>query len=112
MFASRHIDLFGEVWQPVLIINNREVKRHVVGKKCIRHYAADRVFERCQCVAVPTTVPKYFVKGGDTKFYRCQHEPEYQQQWMLAGMRHDCAPTEHATIILSKNCRPLQKILG
>jgi len=43
MFASRHIDLFGEVWQPVLIINNREVKRHVVGKECIRHYAADRV---------------------------------------------------------------------
>jgi len=43
-FASRHIDLFWKVWQPVLIVNNWEVKRHVVGKKCIRHYAADRVF--------------------------------------------------------------------
>ena len=53
---------------------------------------------------MPTTAQKHFVKSGDTEFYRYPHEPECQQQWILPGMRHDWAPTEHATIIFSKNC--------
>jgi len=55
-------------------------------------------------VAVPTTAPKHFVKGGDTKFYRYPREPECQRRWKLSGMKHDWAPTEHATITFSKNC--------
>jgi len=49
------------------------------------------------------TVPKCFVKGGDTKFCRYPHEPEHQWQWILAASRHDWDPSEHATTILSKN---------
>ena len=36
--------------------------------------------------------------------YRYPCEPECQRLWILPGMRHDWAPTEHATIIFSKNC--------
>ena len=37
------------------------------------------------------TVLKHFVKGGDAKFYfyRYPHESEYQQRWILPGMRCD-----------------------
>ena len=49
----------------------------MVGKKCIRHYAADRVL----------------AKSGDTKFYRYSCEPECRAV--------DTA--ENATILSSKN---------
>jgi len=52
---------------------------------------------------VPTTVLRHFMKGGDTKFYGYPCEPESQLRWILQGMIHDWAPTEHASIILSKN---------
>ena len=44
------------------------------------------------------------MKGGDTKFYGYPREPECQRRWILPGMRHDWAPTEHGTITFSKNC--------
>ena len=34
------MDLFRGAWQPVLIVDNRGVKRHVVGKKCISYRIA------------------------------------------------------------------------
>ena len=52
---------------------------------------------------MPTTAPNT-VKSGDTKSYRYPREPECQRRWILPGMRCDWAPTEHATIIFSKNC--------
>ena len=51
---------------------------------------------------MPTTAPKHFVKGGDTKFYRYPREPECQWRWILPGMRHDWAPTEGRTDISVK----------
>jgi len=38
---------------------------------------------------VTKTALKYFVKDGDTKFYRYPPEPEYQRRWILPGMRCD-----------------------
>ena len=53
---------------------------------------------------MPTTVPKRFVKGGDTRFYRYPREPENQEWWILAANRHNWVPTEHARTVLSENC--------
>ena len=77
----------------MLIVDNRGMKRHVVGKKYIRHYAAGRVSasfgDASIKVAVLTTVLKHFVKGGDTKFYRYPREPECQRRWILPSTRCD-----------------------
>ena len=83
------------------------MKRHVVGKKCIRHYAAGRVlgsFGDASELLCLQHVLKHFMKGGDTKFYRYPCEPECQRRWILPGMKHDRVPTEHGTITSSNNC--------
>jgi len=86
--------------------SSRRVKRRVVGKKCIRHYAADRVLTSFRDASdlLCLRLHQNTVKSGDTKFYRYPREPECKRQWILPGMRHDWAPTEHAKIIFSKNC--------
>lgn len=37
------VTLYLGVWQPVLVVDEQGMKRHVVCKKCIMPYAADRV---------------------------------------------------------------------
>jgi len=93
----------------VLIVDNQDMKRHVVGKKCITgwHHAADRLlatFGDASELLHLWLYQKTLWSVGDTKFYRYPCEPECQRHWKLTGMRHDWAPTEHATIILSKKC--------
>ena len=45
--------------------DNRGMKRHVVGKKRIRHYAGGRVLVICHAY----DCTKIFVKGGDPKLW-------------------------------------------
>jgi len=62
------------------------MKRHVVGKKCIRHYATDRVLVSSGDASELLCL-QHFVKGGDTKFYKYPHDPKCQRQWILPGIR-------------------------
>ena len=79
---------------------------HVVGKKCIRHYAADRVLMSFRdagellCLRLHKNTSWRVETQSSTGILMNQNASGSG----YSGTRHDWAPTEHATIIFSKNC--------
>ena len=74
------------------------MKRHVVGKKCIRHYAADRVLANFEDAS---ELPRLWLWEGHTKFYMYRHEPEcqwhgYCHLWDVTGLQSP--PPQHAPL--------------
>jgi len=79
---------------------------HIIGKKCIRQYATDRVLAS---FGDASELLWQVVKGGDTTLYRYPCEPECQWWWILPGMRCDwdsnqAYPHIYGAIVLLKIC--------